>query len=381
LVVSGVVGLGAGAAALLTPRLDARSVSSEPPLRPWGRLSHVAMHLEQPPQNVRPTDCLVSDPVWRLPQAHTPSQALALFRGAEIDADDAEALLAATRSEDGGCRTTPPRDVVERLPSQARSRLYERLGQVPENPFHAFPFTRPEDDPRWAQLTLIVGDALLSRLEWRRGGQVHLTDFEVLCRAADSDTDRIAILEAISRMSGTLAWITVQSDDPLEPLLRYWGRSARTRDLQPILEAVARVPGGGQLDVMHLLPPFARRRLNTFPRAGDPPRDCFWTALHFFNVTTPPDDFAGAQGTVPILERDYEPVSWDARTFGDVILFLDREGTLIHAANHIADDLVFTKNGYHPRRPWTLLALDEVRELYPEATELRAFHLRTLPEE
>jgi hypothetical protein len=368
-----------GAAAALTPRFRNATVETEPPLPAWGRVEHVDLYLEQPPQNVRPTDCISGDPVWVLPGVRTPSQARGLFQNARLPEVDAEGLLAETRCEAGVCRTTPPRAIVERLPSDARGRLYDRLARSLENGFHAFPYTRPADEPRWAPIAAIVGADLLGRLEWKRGGQVHLTDFEVLCRAADTDAERVTILESVSRMSAAIAWLTIREGDPIDPLVRYWGRSARTRDLRPILEAMARVPGGGRLDLMHLLPPFARRRMNTFPREGDPPRDCFWTALHFFDVNTPPDEFLGAAGMPAILARDYEAVNWEARQYGDLILFLDRQGTLLHAANHIAGDLVFTKNGFHPRRPWTLLRLDEVRDVYADATELRAFHLRRLP--
>jgi hypothetical protein len=289
-------------------------------------------------------------------------------------------LLAGTRCEAGLCRTVPPRAVVESLTSEVRGRLYAQLAQAPANVYHVFPFMRPDqDEDRWGPLWGIVDEDLLERLTWHRGGQAHLTDFEVLCRAADSDAERLVVLETLSRMSATMVWLDVRSGDSLEPLTRYWSRGARTRDLRPILEAVSRVPGGGQLDLMHLLPPFARRRLNTYPRPGDPERDCFWTALNFFAVSTPPDEFLGASDSLTVLQRDYDLVPWDRRTFGDVILFVDRQGVPIHAANQVADDLVFTKNGYNVRRPWSILTLAEVRQIYPTATDLRAFHLRQLP--
>ncbi len=368
-----------GVAAVLAPRLAARQEPNETPLRDWGRLTRVQLFLEQPPGNIAPTDCLTRDPEWALPDVRTPSQAWGLFRSAGLDDDDAQALLDRTRCEAGSCRTIPPAAVVEGLGSDARGHLYEQLARSPENPFHAFPFTRPAGEARWSGLASIVGTPLLTRLEWRRGNQVQISDFEVLCRAADTDGERILISETLSRMSAMMAWLTLHEDDPLDPLMRYWSRGARTRDLRPILEAMARVPGGGRLDIMHLLPPFARRRLNTFPQPGDPPRNCFWSALHFFDVTAPPDAVIGEVELRPIIERDYEPVGWDSRGFGDVILFLDRRGGAIHAANHIAGDLVFTKNGYHERRPWALLPLSEVRDIYPETTDLRAFHLRALP--
>jgi hypothetical protein len=42
----------------------------------------------------------------------------------------------------------------------------------------------------------------------------------------------------------------------------YWSKSGRSRELKPLFQSLARVPGGA-INVEHLLPPFARLRLYT----------------------------------------------------------------------------------------------------------------------
>lgn len=347
---------------------------------PWGRLGRTEFYLEQPRQSFVPSACTTDDPVWHLPGARTPSQARALFESAGLPADAIPMLLRATSCEARQCSTTAPPEVVEGLSSEVRGRLYGRLARLGElNAHFAYPFMRPEASDRWRELTSLVDASLLARLTWHRGGYAQLSDIGPLCRAADTDEQRLFVLETLSRMSAVLAWITVEPGDDLDALVRYWSRGARTRDLRPILEAVSRRPGGGQLDLLHLLPPFARRRLNTFPPPDSPPWDCFWTALNFFSVNAPPDVFVGGRDVLPVLQRDYDRLPWESRAFGDLILFVDAGGQPIHAANHIAADLALTKNGYHPRRPWTLMSIDELRDVYEDAVELRIYRLRELP--
>jgi hypothetical protein len=347
---------------------------------PWGRLGRAEFYLEQPRDGFVPSACTTDDPVWHLPGARTPSQARALFEHAGLPAEMIATLLRATSCEAQQCSTVAPPEVVDGLSSEVRGRLYERLAQLSELNAHvAYPFMRPEGSDRWRGLTSLIDASLLARLTWHRGGHAQLSDLGPLCRAANTDEERLFVLETLSRMSAELAWIKVERGDDLDALVRYWSRGARTRELRPILEAVSRRPGGGQLDLLHLLPPFARRRLNTFPPPDSPPWDCFWTALNFFNVSSPPDVFVGGWDVLPVLERDYDRVPWASRTFGDLILFLDAGGQPIHAANHIAADMALSKNGYHPRRPWTLMSIDDLRDVYEDAVELRIYRLRELP--
>jgi hypothetical protein len=75
-------------------------------------------------------------------------------------------------------------------------------------------------------------------------------------------------------------------------LVRYWGRGGRERQVRPLLESLAQFRRGQSIDIVHLLPAFARRLLYTYPRPAhdghDVLRDCHWSSLNFF--ADQPDD-------------------------------------------------------------------------------------------
>jgi hypothetical protein len=47
-----------------------------------------------------------------------------------------------------------------------------------------------------------------------------------------------------------------------------------------------------------------------------------------------------------------------------VIAFLDRDSSLKHTAAFVGARVVFTKNGRSYRKPWSLMSLDELNDLY-----------------
>lgn len=355
-------------------------VAPEPPPEagPWGRLERVAFHLEQPHSHLSPSACSTETPAWVLP-GMTAAALPGTLANAGLTAPQVAALARDARCEPAGCVLRPTEDVVLGLSPAARSTLYGELGRFPQNVAQAFPFSRPASDPRWSELAGVVDLALIERLSWRRGGEVYLSDLQVLCARLGADDARRRLLETLSRMSAVMAWVVVPPGADVDALVAYWGRGAITRDLRPMFAALATQPDGGRLDVVHLLPPFARRRLNTFPRPSDPPRDCYWSALNFFALDAPPDSFVDGAGVQAALARDYTRVPWEDRRYGDVVLFVEPGRGPVHAVNYIADDLVFSKNGNHYRRPWSLVPLSEVRDTYPDARDLRVYRLRSFP--
>lgn len=345
---------------------------------PWGRLDRMPFHLEQPPRFLTPELCYTQPSAWILP-GFTRERVRELLASADANARDTAAMVASAACDAEGCTVTPSTSFGLELSSSGRDTLYQQIGRFEVNTGFAYPYSQPVGEDRWRDLGDIVDLSLLQRLTWRRGNTVNISDSHLLCAAARNDEERLRIVETLTRMSATMVWLEVDRSSDIEALMSYWGRGSTGRDLRPILRALSQRSGGGRLDVVHLLPPFVRRRLNTFALPGDPPRDCYWTALHFFSLSQPLDSFVNGAGAEEILNRDYQRVPMTSLELGDVLLFVVPGVGPVHAANHVADDLVFTKNGAHMRRPWSLLTLNEVRDLYPEATELRAYRLRAFP--
>ena len=84
--------------------------------------------------------------------------------------------------------------------------------------------------------------------------------------------------------------ITPETD--IASLVSYWAaREELAKDIKPLLESVARVPSGFNIDIAHLLPRFARKRIYIYPNAdgdqGEMVYDCHWNSMNFWN--DPPD--------------------------------------------------------------------------------------------
>jgi hypothetical protein len=201
-------------------------------------------------------------------------------------------------------------------------------------------------------------------------------DLGSIDQSLPSPEERSLLIDALSHESTFLARLVLSKESDLEELVDYWGRGGRARDVRPILESVLRAQGEQSIDITHLLPPFARRRLYTYHAVSEEKsrsgRGCHWSALNFF-CAQPDDRFCDAQEVVRALHGECDHVDGNLR-LGDVVAFIDQK-RLIHTAVYIADDILFTKNGHSPTTPWMLMKLEDMKYYYPRrnAVEVRYY--------
>ena len=136
-----------------------------------------------------------------------------------------------------------------------------------------------------------------------------------------------------------------------------------------------------ELDVSHLLPALARRRLYTYPTLDQAVNgrlpDCHWTSLNFFR-NTPKAYYLDTRLAASELLSEYVPVSAPYR-FGDVLTFISGDSVL-HSCVFIADDIVYTKNGENVLAPWVLQRMDDVMAIYQTDASVRIQGYRLKPE-
>ncbi|MBI5517345.1 MAG: hypothetical protein HY909_26465 [Deltaproteobacteria bacterium] len=343
---------------------------------PWGRLVSAVRTLEVPSGHVRAADCEVPPQRWTFRGA-TREGLAGLLGGVGLSPTVTEELVRGALCTTEACVVTPGAAVEGALSPEVRSALYARLARDPRNVPQALAFRRSAQHPeRWAPLADLVGGATLDRLTWRQGQAVLFSDLDLLCARVTDPAARVRLVEVLSRSEATMAWLVLDERTDVGALVSWWGAWTTARELRPMLEDLARAPGGSRLDIANLLPPWARRRVNTFPRREDPPQNCMDSALRFFS----PEDSGGAYldpaAVGEVLARDYVQVPADRRRFGDVVVLCPPGGAPVHAVNHVAGTLVFSKDGAWFRRPWLLEPLAEVQALYPDATELRVYRRR-----
>ena len=206
-------------------------------------------------------------------------------------------------------------------------------------------------------------------LIYRDGDIMHFADAEIV-RARIPDTlERQRLAKALLRQSTMLVRLSVDKSSEIQELAEYWGRGGRSTDIRPLLESVAGADSSeSSIDIVHLLPAFARNRLYRYPKLTAADLDnrtlanCLWSSLNFF-AAVPDDRFLDLNASLASLRSDYHIVESNHQ-LGDVIALLDAEGDLFHVVVYLADDLVFTKNGTSPVSPWTIMPLQRVKDYY-----------------
>ncbi|NBV23015.1 MAG: hypothetical protein EBS05_13990 [Proteobacteria bacterium] len=349
---------------------------------PWGELSYVRINIE-PPDEFVPVDDRQFEPTrWHFLN-YSRAQLTAFFNACDLTLPQ-RAVLTDTSKWQGttnGIFVTPPNDLILELNTRARTQIYTVLAESEENPFHVWPGTfRNGGLDEWfresglAPATL----ALVKNLAYPRGPSLCFSDMPQAFSRIPSIPERRRLVKTVSRQSTLLMKLHVAPTDNIGALASYWARGGRAKDIAPLLESLSKVPGGANIDVAHLLPPFARKRLNSYPypltQTNLPPPDCFWTAMNFFNE--PPDErYNDYDVWRKELQSDFTAVP--EATFGDLVFFLRADGTPLHAAVYIADDVVFTKNGGSLTQPWILMKLEDVLSKYPTIVPMRAVTFRS----
>jgi hypothetical protein len=203
-------------------------------------------------------------------------------------------------------------------------------------------------------------------------GLLSFCDLDVASKnlAAPAFNSLIRVLYAVPTVRLRLR---VGPNDNVEKLAKYWGKGDREKRIRPILESIARLPGGDSVSVAYLLPGAARLRLYMFPETTRDPvearEDCFFTALNFFNKYAD-EKFLDKSNTRQALQNDYTLVT-DKPTFGDLITLINPQGDALHIAVFIADDIVFTKNGVNRLQPWVLMRMDDMLTYFPAPEPVR----------
>jgi hypothetical protein len=353
-------------------RVAIRAASNAPGFRtgsigPWGQLELLRTELE-PPTSLILT--LKGDvPPWFFP-GYTRARVLALLQQAGV----APAALAslpedAWLTSPGGVGLRVPLQFLMDLAPQAREAIYPVLARARENPSYHEPLIIEEahldERLRTSGLSPDV-ERTFRRLLYRSGGELLFADYLPMLAWLPDDPTRLRFSAMVVRKSTLLVRLRIDPAFDLDSMVRYWDAAQRGERMRPLLAALARLPGGADLSIAHLLPSFARHRIFAYPdpsRPSDMMGDCFWSALNFFNDT--PDPRFHDLGVVrETIARDYRPVEGPAR-FGDlVVLLAERDRSLVHAAVYLADGVVFSKNGGVLVQPWVFMEQAEMERHY-----------------
>ena len=343
----------------------------------WGDLRIVNI-VTEPPEESLVGQLEFTKPTWVF-KGYSAADFDRLLRSAGLSAEQKSELeKAAVWSAPGtGCTVLPRDEFVLGLSPESRAVLYNALSVFPENLYQNEPFRFKSDmAAQWFAESDVpeATIALVRRLTYTRGSAILFSDPHLVVPKLGSDLERAKLVKALSRQATLMVKLHVTPDADIASLVSYWAtRNDLAKDVKPLLESVARIPGGYNIDITHFLPRFARKRIYTYPRtdgdSGEMVYDCHWNSMNFWN--DPPDNrFADKAYVIHTLETDYESIL-DGFTFGDIILFMKSDTEAIHSAVYIADNIVFTKNGPSHHSPWILMKMDALVSHYETNVDLK----------
>lgn len=353
---------------------------------PWGELQYSRILIEPPDEYVTAQN-LEPDALRWVFKSYSRESLEQLWQDSHLSAAQVRELDAPASIElnPDAIVVKPTHEFVLALDLEARTKIYNALSIFPENPDQNEPFRfRADAIDEWFDHCGLAPEtiALIKRMIYRRGNSALFSDHDVVLPFLKSRAERLQLITTLARKSTLLVKLRVTPTSDLDTLMNYWGHGPRSKDIGPLLLSISHRPRGITLDIAHLLTRFARARLFTYPQPSDHPddvnHDCHWTSLNFFN--DPPDErFADAGFVRHTLENDYAPVV-GRPVFGDIFVFARPDGKVIHSCVYIADDIVFTKNGYSYTMPWILMNLSDVIAYYPADPPLtiRAYRRKDL---
>lgn len=331
---------------------------------PWGELTWHPFMLEPPFASFSDESVSGHAPVWSFDGLDAAALDGALHKAGLTEIQLRQVAEGTEPSTNQNRHTVHPSEnlLLGLNPSQ-RTRVYALLRSGPGLYRYPFHIQRAYGAEWYAGVPLSdAARSMMDRLVYPEGTMLWFSDLSFACSKIEDPDTRRRLAAALMRQPAREVRLVVRDSGQAPALAAYWGEGGRVDDVAPLIESASHRPGA-MLDLASLLPAFARERLNHFGVAS-PGRfeDCRWTALNFFNAV-PDDRFLDATVVERTLLYEFDSIPSEYR-LGDIILFRNDRGDVIHMCNYIADNLVFTKNGGNPNQPWMVCSLADVLDFY-----------------
>lgn len=271
---------------------------------------------------------------------------------------------------DNHVQVTPSPEAVLAIPPVARAAIYGVLARWEENEFQNAPYFVPDGDvDAWLSNAGLRAELLevVRRTVYPVGRCFCFSDVSLVVSLAKSHSEARTLIKALSRTRTAILRLRLDGTTNVKEVASYWSSGlANAKDFLPLLESTKTNQFVEHLDIVHLLPPYARKLLYTYPHQslaiGGRYPDCHWTTLNFFNYR-PEGRFLDTDGAAMFVVENFVQGDPPYR-YGDALLFTDERGHAIHSCVYLADDFVFTKNGVNLISPWLIMKLQEVVDRY-----------------
>ncbi len=340
---------------------------------PWGRLRCAFIYLEAPKNLLESFPLPTTKPKWVFPQTFK-DKLPALFQKAGLSEAMVSSLLdpKTVVTVDGNLYLFPRLPDLESMTPESRTIVYTELSNHPENEFHVDPvLIIGQEVKEWFRTSKLRPEIItkIEQLSYKRGETTAFSDISLLLNYAQSDSEAKAIFKAMTRTRSIMVKIEADHTTNVQELVNYWtlGLGLRRKDVEPLVQSIIDTDGIEALPLSHMLPALVRKLIYTYPgldmaKHGILP-DCHWTSLNFFNYDAHDYLLDSRLATSAVLEN-FDPVEPPYK-YGDILFFLSNStGDAYHSCVHLADNLVFTKNGRNLLSPWVIMRLEDVKKVY-----------------
>lgn len=340
---------------------------------PWGRLQCAYVYLEAPKSLIEGFPLPSPTPRWTLPASEF-SEVPALFARAGLSQTIIDQLLLPQNvvKRDGLVHLLPPLPTLENLSPESRAIIYTEFSKYPENEYLVDPvLIIGTSVDEWYRRSKLRPEIIqkIKKMSYMRGETIAFSDIPALLNYASTDSEARAIFKACTRTRNLMIRLMLDKNAKVDEIIKYWsfGVGIRRKDLEPLVLSIMELEGVDDLGISHLLPALARKLLYTYPgldmaKHGVMP-DCHWTSLNFFNYEPHEYLLDARLATSQVLEN-FIPVN-PPYQYADVLFFLDNTtGDAFHSCVHLADNIVYTKNGRNILSPWVIMKLEDVKKVY-----------------
>jgi len=215
---------------------------------------------------------------------------------------------------------------------------------------------------------------LVKRFIFPRRNVLSLIDRPYILRHIEEEEEKTRFLRALFSTKSLIVRLVIDDSTDLEAVADYWTAGGLNPGIESVLQSVRNTTGVRRLDLVQILPPLPRRYLYGFTNMGDitpmNTPDCFWASVQFFRHQ------ASGRLLDPLhyehhLDGVFEKVEGEPR-FGDLVCMFDvSDGAFQHGYVHIADDIVFSKNGASFARPFVLTRKSDMLSVYLDESGYR----------
>jgi len=350
---------------------------------PWGELQYIPIVISPPLEYVAESDVDFSgEVVWHFPNAGSKGLSVLLKKiglPAPLVAE-LEAMAKANVSLPG-MSLYPSKEFVRDLSPENRAKLYVALCDYRDNIEQRNQFMFRGNSPdQWFAGSAVSPETrkLVLPFIYRNGNFMYFADMQSVVGSISSREQQLVLLKTLRRDATFLVHLKISEKSDIETLVNYWGRGGRAQDVRPIIESLMQRGEDQSINITHLLPPLARRRIYTYPARSvvDPgiQHDCHWTSLNFFNES-PDETFSKANILFGELKKNFYRVHGNFQ-LGDLVLLVDKKGEAIHSATYIADDILFHRCGSDSSAPWVLARGEDVTGYYPRSGKVMILYYR-----